>query len=234
VVSVIAQQADKFTIEESDISIGLIQSYKQSDVLARTDVQMKNLYGLTYLFFKHGTLAHRRAKVVLTEFIQRTVMTQLISIFFFFVNGFSYNLPYGRFFFSFFMAIQTPIQFWMEGISHLDYGYSIVHRIFGEYKSNLTTQLAFVDFLNVFIIGLLDGLIFISTYLFSGVIGWDQQVDLYNGFPLSDQSNLILNAISLSMINIFRARGVRYSVLIFSLSNYIFFFLSMITVLEDD
>ena len=78
-------------------------------MLARTDVQMKNLYGLTYLFFRHGTLAHRRAKVVLTEFIQRTVMTQLISIFFFFVNGFSYNLPYGRFFFSFFMAIQTPI-----------------------------------------------------------------------------------------------------------------------------
>ena len=135
----IAQQADKFTIEESDISIGLIQSYKQSDVLARTDVQMKNLYGLTYLFFKHGTLAHRRAKVVLTEFIQRTVMTQLISIFFFFINGFSYNLPYNRFFFSFFMAIQTPIQFWMEGISHVDYGYSIVHRIFGEYRSNLTT-----------------------------------------------------------------------------------------------
>ena len=36
------------------------------------------------------------------------------------------------------------------------------------------------------------------------------------------------------MINIFRARGVRNFVLIFSLSNYIFFFLSMITVLEDD
>mmetsp|Transcript_47141 Transcript_47141/g.62414 ORF Transcript_47141/g.62414 Transcript_47141/m.62414 type:complete len:103 (-) Transcript_47141:2026-2334(-) len=36
------------------------------------------------------------------------------------------------------------------------------------------------------------------------------------------------------MINIFRARGVRNVVLIFSLSNYIFFFLSMITVLEDD
>ena len=55
-----------------------------------------------------------------------------------------------------------------------------------------------------------------------------------NGKPLSNQSNLILNAISLSMINIFRARGVRNVVLIFSFSNYIFFFLSMITVLEDD
>ena len=74
---------------------------------------MKNLYGLTYLFFRHGTLAHRRAKVVLTEFIARTVTTQIIAIFFFFVHGFSYILPYGRLFFSFFMAIQTPIQFWI-------------------------------------------------------------------------------------------------------------------------
>lgn len=59
-------------------------------------------------------------------------------------------------------------------------------------------------------------------------------MDAFNGFPLSVQSHRILNAISLSMINIFRARGVRNVVLIFSLSNYFFFFLSMITVLEDD
>jgi len=65
VISIISQQTDKMTIEEADITVGLIQNYKQSDVLARTDVQMKNLYGLTYLFFKHGTLAHRRTKVVL-------------------------------------------------------------------------------------------------------------------------------------------------------------------------
>ena len=97
------------TIEEADITVGLIQNYKQSDVLARTDVQMKNLYGLTYLFFRHGTLAHRRAKVVLTEFIGRTVTTQLISIYFFILQGFTYQLPYGRIFFSFYMAVQTPI-----------------------------------------------------------------------------------------------------------------------------
>jgi len=70
---------------------------------------MKNLYGLTYLFFRHGTLAHRRAKVVMTEFIGRTVTTLLIAFFFFFVNGFSYMLPYTRFFFSFYMAVLTPI-----------------------------------------------------------------------------------------------------------------------------
>jgi len=105
VISIISQQTDKMTIEEADITVGLIQNYKQSDMLARTDVQMKNLYGLTYLFFRHGTLAHRRAKVVLTEFIGRTVTTQLIGIFFFLLHGFSYQLPYQRIFFSFYMAV---------------------------------------------------------------------------------------------------------------------------------
>ena len=59
-------------------------------------------------------------------------------------------------------------------------------------------------------------------------------MDVINGYPISLQSNLILNAISLSIINIFRARGVRYVVLIFSVSNYIFFFMSLITILEDE
>ena len=36
------------------------------------------------------------------------------------------------------------------------------------------------------------------------------------------------------MINIFRARSARDAVIIFSLSNFVFFFLSMITVLEDE
>ena len=34
------------------------------------------------------------------------------------------------------MAVLTPIQFWLEGISHTDYGYAILHRIFGEYRHN--------------------------------------------------------------------------------------------------
>ena len=98
---------------------------------------MKNLYGLTYLFFRHGTLAHRRAKVVLTEFHHRTMTTQFIALFFFFLHGFSYQLPYGRIFFSFFMAIVTPIQYLVQGITHSDYGYNVFHRIFGEYRFNL-------------------------------------------------------------------------------------------------
>ena len=38
VISVIGSQADKFTIYEADISIGLITLYKQSDILAQTHI----------------------------------------------------------------------------------------------------------------------------------------------------------------------------------------------------
>ena len=118
------------------MSIGLITPHKQSDILAQADIQMKNMFGLTYLLFKHGTLAHRRTKVVLDEFTYRTILTMLVQIFLFVAGGFSFVLPYGQFFFPFFMAFLTPLQCWLEGISHTDYGYSIFHRIFGEYRHN--------------------------------------------------------------------------------------------------
>ena len=106
-------------------------------MLAATDIYMKNLYGLGYLLFKHATLTHRRTKVVINEFTGRTCTTMLISMFFFVIYGFSYTLPYGKFFFSFFMAVQSPLQFFMQGITEMDYGYKIVHRVKGEYRCNL-------------------------------------------------------------------------------------------------
>jgi len=195
---------------------------------------MKNLYGLTYLFFRHGTLAHRRAKVVLTEFIARTVTTQVIALFFFFLHGFSYMLPYGRLFFSFFMAIQTPIQFWMQGISHTDYGYPVFHRIFGEYRFNLIQQVSFKDFFEVFFMSFMDAALFMLCYFAAGAVRADFQVDGASGHALSWQSHIILNDVLLSIINIYRSRSIKSNVLLFTASNYIFFLFSIITVLEDE
>ena len=130
-MAIVSCPGDKFTIQEADISIGLMQNYKKSDTLAMTDIQMRNVYGLTYLLFKHGTMAHFRTKVVLDEFIYRTVVTMLIQLFVFVISGFSFTQVYGKFFFPFFMAFLTPLQFWVEGITHCDYGYTILHRIFG-------------------------------------------------------------------------------------------------------
>ena len=69
---------------------------------------MKNTYGLTYLLFKHGTLAHCRTKVVLDEFIYRTILTLIVQLFVFVMSGFSYTVIYGKFFYPFFMAFLTP------------------------------------------------------------------------------------------------------------------------------
>ena len=86
--------------------------------------------------FKHGTILHRRLRVVLNEFLYRTILLSFIQLFFFIMSGFSTVLPYGTLFFAMQVAVISPIQFLIEGLMHADYGYGIFHRIFGEYKFN--------------------------------------------------------------------------------------------------
>ena len=96
------------------------------------------------------------------------------------------------------------------------------------------TKIEIVEILGLLFHGVVDACLFWSIYVFAGVAGDDHPVDYANGSPVSMQSYLILNAVSLSIINIFRARSDRNSVLVFALSNYIFFFLSLMTALEDE
>ena len=97
---------------------------------------MDHFYGLTYLLFKHGTLAHRRQNVVFNEVVWRTAFTFLNQAFFFAVNGYSATMPYSLVFYSAFMSFLTPAQYLIEGIFATDYGYAVLHRIIGEYKQN--------------------------------------------------------------------------------------------------
>ena len=97
---------------------------------------MRGLYPLTYLLFKHGTLANRRVKIVFDEFLYRTALTMIVQIIFFIATGFSHTDIYGKLFYPFFMVCLTPAQFWIEAITHQGYGYNILYRIFGEYKHN--------------------------------------------------------------------------------------------------
>ena len=96
------------------------------------------------------------------------------------------------------------------------------------------TKIELVEILSLLFHGVVDACIFWSIYVFAGVAGGDHPVDYANGSPVSMQSYLILNAVSLSIINIFRARSDRNFVLVFALSNYVFFFLSLTTALEDE
>lgn len=96
------------------------------------------------------------------------------------------------------------------------------------------TKIELAEIVGLLFHGVADACIFWTIYLFAGVAGDDHPVDYANGSPVSMQSYLIVNAVSLSIINIFRARSDRNVVVVFATSNYIFFFLSLVTALEDE
>ena len=74
-MSVIASQTDKYTSKEADVIVGLAISNQQSDILAQSDITMKDIYGLSYLLFKHGSMSIRRLKRVVLEFLYQTILT---------------------------------------------------------------------------------------------------------------------------------------------------------------
>ena len=135
-MSIISCPGDKFMIKEANVSVSLDHTRKQSDTLAKTDIRMTNLYALTYLLFKHGTLTNRRIHIVFDEYLYRTALTMIVQIIFFVANGLSHTDIYGKLFYPLFMVCLTPIQFWIEAITHSDYGFHVFYRIFGEYKHN--------------------------------------------------------------------------------------------------
>ena len=126
---------------------------------------MQDVYGISYLLFKHGTVMHRRVGVVLNEFLYRTVLLSIVQLFFFTMSGFSTVLPYNPFFFTAFSSVLSLLQYYFEGIMHMDYGYGIFHRIFGEYKFNKRYSLNFFDFSGVMITAAIDGFFYCLFYL---------------------------------------------------------------------
>ena len=84
----------------------------------------------------------------------------LISLFYFVWNGFSPVLPYGAFYYTVFMTVLSPIQYFIEGIYHTEYGFSIINRIFGEYKFNHVQSLSFYEILTTIFSGALDAVLF--------------------------------------------------------------------------
>ena len=136
VMSIISENNDRYMLKEADVTLGLKQDDKSVDLFANCDIQMDHVYGITYLLFKHGTIAHRRLDTILREILWRTAFTFMNQTFFFFTSGFSVTLPYGVMFYAIFMSFISPFQYFVEGIYATDYGYGILHRIFGEYKQN--------------------------------------------------------------------------------------------------
>ena len=194
---------------------------------------MRDIYGISYLLFKHGTILHRRLRVVLNEFIYRTVLLSLIQLFFFIMSGFSTVLPYGPLFFATHVAIVTPILYYSEGILHSDYGYGIFHRIFGEYKFNKAHNLNFFDFGGVISSSIFDACLFClfyaawaSSYLQDLLISTD-------GKNLAWLSSTCLNSIILAMFQYWRHRSTMCCTKAFAFSNFFIFAISLAFIFED-
>ena len=80
------------------------------------------------------------------------------------MSGFSTVLPYGKLFFAMQVAVISPIQFFIEGLMHAEYGYEIFHRIFGEYKFNKQQILNIFDFSGVVFSAIFDAALFCLFY----------------------------------------------------------------------
>ena len=101
------------------------------------------------------------------------------------------------------MLVISPLQYFIEGILHLEYGYGIQHRIFGQYKFNklmgITTSDSIRNFRPTMLQAVLDACIFMIlpfAELFKLRYG---NVELSNGKIMGIDTNLIFNGILLTI-----------------------------------
>ena len=132
------------------------------------------------------------------------------------------------------MAFVSPLLYFFEGITHVDYGFGILHRIFGEYKFNKTHNLGVFDFTPVILTSLFDsGLI----CLFYGVwtSNWTKDLHVgYDGKNLSWQTKTVLNSVLLSLFQFWRHRTTLCVTHLFGSINFFTLLISLSFVLEDD
>ena len=153
---------------------------------------------------------HRRVGVVLDEFLYRTVILSIIQLFFFTMSGFSTVLPYNPLFFTVFSTIMSNLQIYFEGIMHMDYGYGIFHRIFGEYKFNKRYCMNFFDFSGVVITASLDGMVYCLFYLAQSFFYRQDLLVSKDGLNLAWQSNIVMNSLTLALFQLWRYRTAKY------------------------
>jgi magnesium-transporting ATPase (P-type) len=141
-MSIIGNASDMYMLNEADVSIGLVTKYQSSEHIAMTDMSSTELHSLTYILFKHATYLNRRLISVINFFFYRTVLMFFITTYFICASAITPSLPFNVYFTMIFMHLMTPLQYFVFGISHKDYGFDQFHRIFGEYRNN--------QFVNIF------------------------------------------------------------------------------------
>ena len=124
IMSLVKSPSDRCTFKEADVSVGLTRSNQKidSDVLVHSDIHMSDLFGLSYLLFKHGNTVHRRLKQVLKEYVYRTFLTMCVQLLFFTTSCFTFRMPFNKVFFAVFMSVFSPTMYFLEAIYYADYG----------------------------------------------------------------------------------------------------------------
>ena len=99
-----------------------------------------------------------------TLYNYRTLLINIITIYFIFQNCLSAIAPFSNLFFTVFMMVITPTVYFVIGSTHKDFGFDYFYRIFGEYKYNFLSQGVFTSY-QFIAQALVDFVIFISMYI---------------------------------------------------------------------
>ena len=123
--------------------------------------------------------------------------------------------------------------YFLEAIYYVDYGQSIYHRVFGEYKNNMTNEIGIFEVLGVFGSAGLDFMIFI-LFVVAEIFYFDTPVDVNSGKTMTQESQVIFYSVLFSILHLSRYRSVLSEVWTFITIDTLFFCLSINLLLVED
>ena len=221
--------------KESDIAIGLASNGKMidSDVIANSDIQMHDIYGLSYLLFKHGNCVHKRMMQIVKEFTYRTIFAMFVHFIFFVASGLTVGVTLSDTYFSIFMAFLSPVSYVLEAIFHIEYGQKIFHRVFGLYKNNQINDLGNLEMFGVIISAVLDAAV-LSMFVVAEIMYNDTNLDVESGKTLTMETQLIINSIVFAIFHFSRYKSHLVEIWNFTLIESVFFFISLNLIVVND
>jgi len=146
--------------------------------------------------FKHGTVYQRRIANVQGLFNYRTILFDLISVFYFAVSDLSGTSLLPLYWHAVYICLFTPLYFFAAGAFSKDIASDYMNRIFGEYKGNFAFQSVFSEFSYVFA-AIFDAVLILLIYV---------QCSLSSETPRNRSTNSYiefdsLNSYSMLMVN---------------------------------
>ena len=147
--------------------------------------------------------------------------------------------PYGTFFFAMLMVVLSPIQYFVQGILHVDYGFKIMNRIFGEYQFNTIKTVTTQDLISVTLSATFDAVMFNIFYYvrFFNIekkkFWWNFMLQSDSGKTASQQSLVVFNSVLLAMMLYWRNRSIVNETYMLGMFNIFALLVTLTFVLED-